>query len=253
MGIPLRSILLPLLLPVFAAAPLTAQEHAPGGPDAGLPSAEQVLADYYQAAGGRDRLAAIRDVTVEWRTEAGGRTGSAVSMRMAPGSLHEALGNGAANVSTPALVWRRRPDGSVSVDSSSARVAQSRLQASLEASHLVGLAEQGIAARVVGADSVDGERVHRVEFARDGASRVWLFGARSRLPLRIELPGGMFIRYSDFRPVDGVLEAYRVEITNGQPGAGILFVLQSIRHNTGLTDADFLPAAAPSPSAPSQP
>ncbi len=251
MRIPLRSILL-LLAVCFTTTPLTAQEHAPGGSSPDLPSAEQVLAEYYQAAGGRERLAAIRDVTVEWRTEAGSRAGSAVSRRMAPGSLHEALGNGAANVSTPALVWRRRPDGSVSVDSS-ARVAQSRLQASLEASHLVGLAEQGIAARVVGADSVDGERVYRVEFSRDGASRVWLFGARSRLPLRIELPGGMFIRYSDFRPVDGVLEAHRVEITNGQPGAGILFVLQSIRHNTGLTDADFLPAPASSPSTSRQP
>lgn len=46
---------------------------------------------------------------------------------------------------------------------------------------------------------------------------------------------------------------HRVEITNGHPGNGILFVLQSIRHDTGLTDADFLPAAAPSPPATTQP
>ncbi len=222
-----------------------AAQGVPGASPAGLPTAEQVLADYHRAAGGRERMAAIRDVTVHWHVEIAGQPRrAAVSMRMAPGSLREEMWSGAANTFTPGTAWRRRRDGTVAEDTS-AGVAASRLQASLEASHLVGLAEQGITAGVVGADSVDGERAYRVEFARDGATRVWLFGARSHLPLRVALPGPVFIRYSDYRPVDGVLEAHRVEITNGEPGNGLVFVLDRIRKNTGLTDADFQSSAPP--------
>lgn len=231
-----------VLLACAWTVPARAQD-APGSADAALPSAEQVLANYYRAAGGREQLAAIRDVTVEWQVEVQGQPRrTAMSMRMAPGSLRE-MWNGATNVFTPAGVWRQRPDGTVSVDSSAGAVG-ARLQAALEASHLVGLEEQGIAARVAGTDSVDGEPVYRVEFSRDGASRVWLFGQRTHLPLRIELGGPVFIRYGDYRPVDGVLEPHRVQITNGQPGSGITFILDRIRHNTGLTGADFqLPVA----------
>jgi mannose-6-phosphate isomerase-like protein (cupin superfamily) len=45
--------------------------------------------------------------------------------------------------------------------------------------------------------------------------------------------------------VDRVLEAHRVEITNGEPGAGILFVLQSIRHNYGADGRGLSPRARP--------
>lgn len=245
-------VLLGLLLVTLAAAPAAAQDAA-GSSAASLPAAEQVLADYHRAAGGRDRLAAIRDVRVTWRVEIAGQPPrSAVSLRMAPGSLREEMWNGATNTFTPGTAWRRRRDGTVAQDTS-AGVAASRLQAALEASHLVGLAEQGITARVVGADSVDGEPAYRVEFARDGTTRVWLFGARSHLPLRVALPGPVFIRYGDYRPVDGVLEAHRVEITSGEPGNGIAFVLDRIRKNTGATDADFQPSAPPLASTPAQP
>lgn len=233
------------LLAAAVAAPSACAQDAAGSSAAALPAAEQVLADYYRAAGGGERLAAMRDVTVEWHVEVAGQPRrTAVSRRMAPGSLHEALWNGAANVFTPEQVWRRRPDGSVSVDTGPGAPG-AQLQAALEASRLVGLAEQGIEARVAGTDSVDGEPAYRVEFSRGGAQRVWLFGARSHLPLRVVLPGGaVFIRYGDYRPVDGVMEAHRVEITNGQPGNGIVFLLDRVRHNTGLTEADFLPPPA---------
>jgi hypothetical protein len=232
---------------LLAAAPAAAQQSAPREGRA-LPSAEEVLAGYHAAAGGRERLAAIRDGVFEWRTESGGRPlGTAVSRRMVPGSLLEQLANGAVNVNAPSLTWRRRPDGTVMVDSS-AGVVRGRLQASLEASYLVGLAQQGITARVTGADSVDGELAYRVEFGRGGATRTYLMGATSRLPLRILLDEarGIEIRYGDYRPVEGVMEAHRVEIAMGG-GNSLVFLLASARHNTGLTDRDFLPPSAVAP------
>lgn len=242
------------LLAIAAAAPSVRAQDAAASFVAALPTAEQVLADYYRAAGGLERLSAIRDVTVEWNVEVQGQPRrTAISRRMAPGSLHESLWNGAANVFTPDRVWRRRPDGSVMVDTGPGAPG-AQLQAALEASRLAGLADQGIAARVTGADSADGEPAYRVEFSRGGATRVWLFGARSHLPVRVLLPAGnVFIRYGDYRRVDGVMEAHRVEITNGQPGNGIVFLLYRIRHDTGLTDADFQPppgAPAPRPAQP---
>ena len=215
--------------------------------EAPAPAAERVLAAYHAAAGGAERLAAIRDATYEWRLESGGRSvGMAVSRRMAPGALYEEIVGRGANASTAAGSWRRRADGTVVVDTS-ATSASGRLQAALEASYLVGLDRQGVATRVLGADSADGERAWRVEFSRGGARRTYLLGARTGLlPLRILLDEvrGTYVRYADWRAVDGVLEPHRVEIGAGTGRSPLVFALTGVRYNTGLTAAAVEPAAA---------
>lgn len=222
-----------------------------------LPSADSVLAAFHRAAGGEARLAAIRDATYEWTVSSGGRvTGEARSLRKRPGSLREEFANGMANVSSPRAVWSRGPGGAVRV-ASGAGVPGSRLQAALEASFLTRLAEQGIEARVLGRDTADGGEVWRVEFSRsDGGRRTYLFGAESGLVRRIEISRerGVFVRYADWRGVDGVLEPHRVEIVS--PGGAITFALKSARYDTGVEDAAFDPppppasAPAPAPAAP---
>ena len=222
-----------------ATAGTAARAQAPGAP---LPTAERVLGAYHAAAGGAKRPAAIRDATYEWRLESGGRrVGTAVSRRMAPGALYEEIVGRGANVSNPAGSWRRRADGTVVVDTSAAS-APNRLQAALEASYLVGLDRQGVATRVVGPDSADGERAWRVEFSRGGARRTYLLGARTGLPLRILLDEarGTYVRYADWRAVKGVLEPHRVEI-GAKTGTPLVFALTGVRYNTGLTAATFAP------------
>lgn len=236
---PARPLLAALLL--LAAAPEALAAQAVGM----LPSAEQVLADWHAAAGGVERLARLRDGVYRWEVDAGGRTlGTAHSLRVAPGSLLETMPNGATNAFTPDAVWRRRADGTVTRDTSAASHG-SRLQAALEATHLVNLGAQGITARVIGADTVDGERAWRVEFARGDARSLWLFGAGSKRPLRILVneARGISIRYADFRTVDGVLEPHRVTIAMNAAGGGLVFRLQEVRYDTGLSDRDFLPPA----------
>ena len=247
--LPLRPCRSDAVVPALAAmlvATAGTVAHAQA-PEAPVPPAERVLAAYHAAAGGAARLAAIRDATYEWRLESGGRpVGSAVSRRMAPGALYEEIVGRGANVSNGAGSWRRRADGSVVVDTSAAS-ASGRLQATLEASYLVGLDRQGVATRVLGADSADGERAWRVEFSRGGARRTYLLGARTGLPRRILLDEarGTYVRYAEWRLVDGVLEPHRVEI-GARSGTPLVFALTGVRYNTGLTAAAFEP---PAPSA----
>lgn len=217
-----------------------------------LPSAESVLEAYHRAAGGEARLAGIRDATYEWTVTAGERAvGEARSLRKRPGQLREEFANGLANVSSPRAVWSRGPGGAIRL-AEGERAAGSRLQAALESSFLTGLAEQGITARVVGRDTADGEPAWRVEFSRpDGARRVYVFGARSGLPLRIDVDAarGIAVRYRDWRAVEGVMEPHRVEI--GTASQGIVFTLKSARFDTGVADTEFDPPAAPPTAAPS--
>lgn len=93
-----------------------------------------------------------------------------------------------------------------------------------------------------------GQPVRRRGWGGWGAARsVYLFGARTHLPLRIVVneAAGVFIRYTNYRPVDGILEPHRVEITNGRPGHSVAFTLATLRHNTGGTERDFAPPAQP--------
>src|SRR6476659_25864 len=116
-----------------------------------LPSAEKVVDGYLKAIGGKKRIAAIRDATYEWEIQLKERTmGIARTQTMNPSSVRSELIFGNEQIvsaATPRSAWTHGLDGK-SHTLTDAEAAAARLQAVLDASHLLDLKKRNVLARV---------------------------------------------------------------------------------------------------------
>jgi hypothetical protein len=211
-----------------------------------LPSAEKVVDGYIRAIGGRKRIALIKDATHEWVVQLNNQTvGTAKTQIMVPGSaraeLH--LEDGrllyAANARS---AWTRAQDGKLQT-LTNAEAAAARLQAVLDANHLLDFKKKNVLARVVSYN--DTERtgpVYVVEFSlRSGARLRYWFDITTKLLRRIDdVDLQTVTRFEDYRPEGIILEPHRVLINNSGV-RDLTFVLQRTRYNTGLSDSHFDP------------
>lgn len=247
----LTSVVFAGLLFVLACVPALARDsRAPQSPPARaeaktrkLPSPEKIVRDYLKAAGGRKRLAAIRDAVYEWEAE-GGVASRRVSFKSPSSRRVDVLtgdGVGVVSAANTRTAWRQA-SGSAVETLTGAEAQTNKLLAVLEGGRLVGYEKMKVMARTTGVAQVGDEQAYAVEFStRDGGRARYWFGAASKLLLRIEdgASGVTFTR-SDFRPVGGVLEAHRVTEERGGKVAGT-YVLRAVRHDAGLADSLFEP------------
>lgn len=220
---------------------------AAGAQTSKLPSPERIVGDYVKAIGGKKRLAALRDATYEWTVQGpafGDARARSYAKAPSSGRLEIFTERGsivaAANART---VWERFYDGPVETRVGG-EAFSSKLQATLSASHMLDFKKLKIMARTVGVEEVDGEKAYVVEFStrEGGRYRVW-FSVVSKLSIKeADEVRKAVVKYSDYRPVGGILEAYRaVQEDDGHPTA--TFTLQSASYNTGLADSLFEPPA----------
>ncbi len=208
-----------------------------------LPAADKIVGDYIKAIGGKKRLGALRDGAYEWTVEANGQAvGRANMSTKAPGStlVELELANGGYKAgATPRSVWTSDRTGTAQT-LTDMQAKSARLAARLEATRLVDYKKQNLLAQTVGAETVAGEAAYVVEFRSRDAARVrYLFGARSKLLLRMmDEARGLQADYADYRVESGVLEPHRVELSLRDAGAYTL-KLQSARYNVNLSDALF--------------
>lgn len=206
-----------------------------------LPSPEAVINDYVKALGGKKRLAAIKDVTSEWKATEGGAT--AVRREKTPASLRTdlSLPNGEVNYAASARsAWRRGTEGDLRTLTDAESFA-AKLAAMLEASNFVNWKKLNVLARTVGVEQLDNEPAYQVEFStREGAKmRAW-FSASSKLLLKLFDPLQQSeITFSEYKAQDGVLMPHRMMIR--EKGMQTTFALQSARYNTGVAEAIFDP------------
>ncbi|MCA1631307.1 MAG: hypothetical protein LC785_16390 [Acidobacteria bacterium] len=226
-----------LLLALAFALPSLAQKSA-SPPRLKLPSPDKIISDYVKASGGKKRLASVTDVTYEWSARADAQAeGVATTRAKSPSAISGALsvaGSGSSWGTTPRAAWVRGRDGVVStLTGDDAKLA--RLRATLEASKLFDYKRQNLSALTVGVDAVGGEQAYVVEFrSRDGARARYLFGATTKLLLATsDAQGRTLARYSDYRPVGGVIEPHRIELETGDAGM-VTLTLKSARYNTGF-------------------
>ena len=242
-----------ILLAVLAlSVPLQAQNKNASARPQKLPSAEKIVGDYLKATGGKKRQAALKDATYEWTIQLKEQMmGRALIKVKAPVSTRTEMkfGNGELQsaVSTRSA-WMRGLDGSLRT-LTDAEAGSAKLQSALSASRLVDYKKLNILARTVAFDETGAEPAYVVEFStKDGARLRYWFGAKSKLLLKtVDEATRTTVRLGDYRAEDGALEAHRVEIAMGGGPEAMTFLLQSVRYNTGLSDALFDPPAAETP------
>jgi hypothetical protein len=241
-----RLVCLMLFAGLLCSSPQSLRAQQGVAPPGKLPSAEKIVAGYLKTIGGKKRVAAIRDATYEWEIHLKDRTmGIAKTQIKTPSSVRAELifGNGqivsAANARS---AWTHGLDGKLHT-LTDAEAAAARLQAVLDASHLLDLKKSNVLSRVD--SSRAGEPAYVVEFSlRNGARLRYLFSPTTKLLIGIEDDARKTItRFEDYRSEGNILEPHRVNIDNGGTGE-LTFLLRRVSYNTGIADSVFDPPRA---------
>lgn len=228
------------------ASPLLAQQNALRPTK--LPSAEKVVDGYLKAIGGKKSLAAIRDATYEWEIQLKTRTmGIAKTQLKAPSSVRAELSFGNGQVvaaANPRSAWTHGLDGKLHT-LTDAEAAAARLQAVLDASHLLNLKKSNVLSRVVSYKAVETGAAYVVEFSlRSGARLRYLFSPTTKFLIGIEDDARKIVtRLEDYRSGGTILEPHRVTVDTGGTGE-LTFSLQRVSYNTGIADSSFDPPGA---------
>ena len=214
-----------------------------------LPSAEKVVDSYLKAVGGKKRMATIRDATYEWTIQLKDQSmGTAKTLTKIPSSVRTEMIFGNGQLTSGAngrSAWKRGLAGELQT-LTDAEAAAARLQAVLDASHLVDVKKNNVLARVVSVKNVGKDAAYVVEFSlRSGARLRYLFSTATKLLLSIEDDARQTTtRFDDYRSEGSLVEPHRVSI-NGAGTGELTFILQRASHNTGLADSVFDPPRGP--------
>ncbi|MGH9968334.1 MAG: hypothetical protein ACREBG_10975 [Pyrinomonadaceae bacterium] len=216
-----------------------------------LPSAQKIVDDYLKAVGGKKRLALIRDATYEWTIQLNDQPmGTARTQIKSPGSLRSEMTFGNGQIISAASMrsaWVHGLDGQLRT-LTGAEGTTAKLQALLDASHLVELKKLNVLARPISVGDLASEPAYIVEFSmRNGARLRYWFSVSSKLLLKIEdNERKTTTRLKEYRPQgtsEGVLEPHRVSLSTG-PSGELAFLLQRASYNTGIVDSTFDPPGA---------
>jgi hypothetical protein len=210
-----------------------------------LPSAEKVVDSYLKAAGGKKRLAAIRDATYEWTINLKDQpVGMAKIFIRAPASVRTEMifGNGQLTAGANGRSsWKRGLVGEIQT-LTDAEAAAARLQAVLDASHLVDIKKSNVLARVVSIKSVEADPAYVVEFSlRSGARLRYLFSTTTKLLLSIEDDARQTTTlFEDYRAEGNLFEPHRITVSSAGQGE-LKLILQRVSYNAGIADSVFDP------------
>lgn len=224
-----------------ASQSLSAQQRATNRK---LPSAEKIVDGYLKAIGGKKRVATIRDATYEWTIQLGDRQmGIGKAQIKVPASVRKEtnFGNGQVIWSANARsTWVTGLDGKLQT-LTGAEAGAAKLQAILEASHMLDYKKTNVLARVV-SEIGGADPAYVVEFSQRNGSRLrYVFSATTKLLLRIEDDARKSTtRLEDYRSEGVILEPHRVILNNGGTG-DLTFLLQRVNYNTGIAESTFDP------------
>jgi len=213
-----------------------------------LPSAEKIVDGYLKAIGGKKRIATVRDATFEWDVRLKDQVmgiGQTQSKFPASTRVDLTFGNGhIISAANPRSAWTQGLDGKLHT-LTDAEAAAARLQAALDASHLLDLKKRNVLARTASQSMLANEPVYEVEFSlRSGARLRYLFNANTKLLAAIEDQARKTTtRFEDYRAEgNNILEPHRVSIDSGT--GSLTFLLQRVNYNTGIDDTSFDPPRA---------
>lgn len=233
-----KMVRLLLCLLVFASAPPLVCAQDKTAPRR-LPSPETIVNGYLKAIGGKKSVRALRDATYQWTVWVNNkRAGTATTQVLVPSSARAdvTLEDGRLSfVVNDRSAWMVGRDGKFQT-LPAAELNTARLQAILDANHLLDFKKRNVLARVISyTDTESFGPAYVVEFSlRTGARRKYWFHTVSKLLMRIDDEDLRTItRMEDYRKEKLILEPHRVVINNGGVG-DLIFILKSATYNTGL-------------------
>ena len=155
-----------------------------------LPSAEKIVGNYLKAIGGKKKLSAIRDASLEWTIQLNDQPiGKARIQIKSPASrrLEMKFGNGEIiSGASPASAWVLGLDNRL-LTLTGAEAAAAKLQALLDASHLIDYKKLNVMARVISLGDLAAEPAYIIEFSnRSGARLRYWFSVKSSLLVKVE-------------------------------------------------------------------
>ncbi len=212
-----------------------------------LPSAEKIVANYLKAIGGKKKLSSIRDASLEWTIQLNEQPiGKAKFQIKSPASRRTELrfGNGEIiSGASPASAWVLGLDNRL-VTLTGAEAAAAKLQALLDASHLIDLKKLNVMARVVSLGDLDSEPAYIVEFSnRAGARLRYWFSVKSNLLVKVEDEvRKTTLRFADYQstaPPAGPREPQRLTLKTGD--GELTYKLERASYNTNLANSAFDP------------
>jgi hypothetical protein len=210
-----------------------------------LPAAEKIVDAYLKAIGGKKQASAIQDATYDWTIQLKDQPmGVARIQFKAPASQRSELtfGNGqiiaAAN---PRSAWVRGLGGELRT-LTGPDAAAAKLQAALDAAHLVDYKKANVLARVVSLDDSASGSTYVVEFSSRGGARLrYYFSTKTKLLVSIRDDARKTVTwFEDYRPEGNILEPHLLRINQGDTG-DLIFKLQRVSYNSGVASTVFDP------------
>lgn len=231
-------VLLLLALLPFNHENLQAQKKVAAASQRALPAAERVVGNYLKAIGGKKRVASIRDATYDWVIELNGQAiGTARTQVKAPTSVRFVMTfeNGQIiSAASSSSTWVRGLDGELST-LTGPQAAAAKLQAALDASHVVDYKKLNVLARVVLVGDLASQPSYIVEFSTRGGARLrYWFSISTKLLVKIDDEARKTTtRFSDHHIEGDLIEPHRIDIAVGGTG-GLTLLLQHVSYNTNL-------------------
>jgi len=230
-----RCLVVALVLcpPVFAQQPRN------------LPSAEKIVDSYLKAIGGKKRASSIRDATYDWTFQLKDQPlGLARTQFKTPASQRSevTLGNGQViSAANPRSAWVRGLGGELQTFTGP-KAAAAKLQAVLDAAHLIDYKKSNVLAHVVSLDNSPLGPVYVVEFSFRGGPRLkYLFSANTRLLVSIHDEARKTMTwFEDYRGEGNILEPHVLRFKEGDEEE-LTFKLQRVSYNSGVAATLFDP------------
>lgn len=215
-----------------------------------FPTVEKVVDNYLKAVGGKKKLTAIRDASFEWTLQLNDQPiGKARTQIRSPASrrVEMQFGNGQIiSGASPASAWVQGLDKRL-LTLTGAEAAAAKLEALLEASHLIDFKKSNVMARVVSLGDLASEPAYIVEFSnRAGARLRYWFSTRSNFLIKVEDEARkLTLRLADYkadasRP--GLLQAHQLTLKTGD--GELTYKLESASYNTNLPNSAFDPPSS---------